>query len=127
MTRLLAALLVATAALGRWAAAAPADDIVWGVNDDVGKFELGDSTFWKTLRSVGLTSDTITVRWDDTSDTGFDGNDAELIGPALDTAAAAGANVTFAVYPRHSSAVSSPGNAARFAASLTTVAEPYPP
>jgi hypothetical protein len=126
MARLLATLLVATAALGPWSAAASADDIVWGVNDDVGKFDMGDSTFWTTLRSVGLTSDTMTVRWDDTSDTGFDGNDAELIGPALDVAAAAGVNVTFAVYPRHSSALSSPGNAARFAAWLTTVAEKYP-
>jgi hypothetical protein len=126
MTRLLAALLVTAAALGLGAAAASADDIVWGVNDDAGKFELGDSTFWTTLRSVGLTSDTMTVRWDDTSDTGFDGNDAGVIGPALDAAAAAGVNVTFAVYPRHSNAFSSPANAARFAAWLTTLAQTYP-
>jgi hypothetical protein len=126
MMRLLAALLVTTAALGLGAAAASADDIVWGVNDDAGKFEMGDSTFWTTLRSVGLTSDTMTVRWDETTDTGYDGNDAQLIGPALDAAAAAGVNVTFAVYPRHSNALSSPGNASRFAAWLTTVAQTYP-
>jgi hypothetical protein len=126
MMRLLAALLVTAAALGLGAVAASADNIVWGVNDDAGKFELGDSTFWTTLRSVGLPSDTMTVRWDETSDTGFDGDDADLIGPALDAATAAGVNVTFAVYPRHSNALSSPVNASRFAAWLATLAQTYP-
>ena len=124
--RQLAALLVTTVALGVGAAAASADGIVWGVNDDAGKFEMGDSTFWTTLRSVGLTSDTMTVRWDETSDSGFDGNDAQLLGPALDAATAAGVNVTFAVYPRHSNAFSSPVNASRFAAWLATLAQTYP-
>ncbi len=126
MMRLLVALLVTAAALGLGAAAASADDIVWGVNDDAGKFELGESTFWTTLRSVGLTSDTMTVRWDETSDTGFDGSDPDLIGPALDAATAAGVNVTFAVYPRHSNAFLSPVNASRFAAWLATLAQTYP-
>jgi hypothetical protein len=126
MMRLLAALILATAALTLGAAAASADDIVWGVNDDAGKFELGQATFWTTLRSVGLTSDTMTVRWDETTSDGFDGSDARLIAPALDAAAAAGVNVTFAVYPRHSSALSSPVSASRFAAWLAKLAQTYP-
>jgi hypothetical protein len=124
--RALAVLLILTAALGLGTAAASADDIVWGVNDDAGKYEPSDTTFWTTLRGVGLTSDTMTVRWDETAPNGFDGNDADLIGPALDAATAAGVNVTFAVYPRHSSALSSPVNAARFAAWLTSLAQTYP-
>jgi hypothetical protein len=125
MMRLLAALLALTAALGL-CGAAHADDIVWGVNDDAGKYELGDSTFWTTLRGVGLTSDTVTVRWDETAADGFDGNDAELLGPAIDAATAAGVNLTFAVYPRHSSALSSPVNGSRFGSWLATLAQTYP-
>jgi hypothetical protein len=125
MMRSLAALLALAAALGL-CGAAPADDIVWGVNDDAGKYELGDSTFWTTLRGVGLTSDTMTVRWDETADDGFDGNDAQLLGPAIDAATAAGVNVTFAVYPRHSNSLSSPVNASRFASWLATLAQTYP-
>jgi len=126
MTRLLVSLLLSTAALGLGAATASADDIVWGVNDDAGKYQVGDGTFWTTLHGVGMTSDTMTVRWDETTASGFDGNDEQLLGPALDAATAAGVNVTFAVYPRHSSALSAPVNASRFAAWLSKLAQTYP-
>ena len=47
MMRLLVTLLVSTVALGPGAGAASADDIVWGVNDDAGKYEQGAKLFEK--------------------------------------------------------------------------------
>jgi hypothetical protein len=112
--------------LGVAAAGASADNIVWGVNDDAGKYEGGDGPFWTTLRSVGMTSDSMTLRWDETSSTGFDGGEADFLPAALDAATAAGVSVTFDVYPRHSSALARPGNAARFATWVAGLAKTYP-
>ena len=120
---LLAALV---ALLGAGAGAASADSIVWGVNDDAGKYESGVGPFWTTLRSVGMTSDSMTLRWDETSATGFEGNEADFLPGALDAAAAAGVSVTFDVYPRHSAALASPANARRFAAWVARLATTYP-
>ncbi len=114
------------AAFGLAAAAASADNIVWGVNDDAGKYEQGAGPFWTTLRSVGMTSDTMTLHWDETTATGFEGDEETLLAPALDGAAAAGVSVTFDVYPRHSAALASPVNAARFAAWVGGLAAAYP-
>ncbi len=104
------------AAFGLAAAAASADNVVWGVNDDAGKYEQGAGPFWTTLRAVGMSSDTMTLHWDETTPTGFEGDEESLLAPALDGAAAAGVSVTFDVYPRHSAALASPVNASRFAA-----------
>ena len=70
----LAVLAALFALLGAGAAGASADSIVWGVNDDAGKYENGDGPFWTTLRTVGMTSDSMTLRWDETSATGFEGS-----------------------------------------------------
>ena len=59
------------AAFGVAAAAASADNVVWGVNDDAGKYEQGDGPFWTTLRAVGMTSDTMTLHWDETDADGL--------------------------------------------------------
>jgi hypothetical protein len=124
--RAVAALAAALAALGIAAAAASADNIVWGVNDDAGKYEQGAGPFWTTLRSVGMTSDTMTLHWDETTPDGFEGEEGSLVGPALAMAAAAGVSVTLDVYPRHSSALASPANAARFATWVAGLAQLYP-
>jgi hypothetical protein len=121
-----AALAACVAVLGMGAATASADNITWGVNDDAGKYEKGVGPFWSTLLGVGMTSDTVTLRWDETSPNGFEGNDADFVAPSLAAAHAAGVKVTFDVYPRHSSALSDPGNAARFAAWVKGLAQSYP-
>ena len=89
---------------------ASADNIVWGVNDDAGKYEQGDGPFWTTLRSVGMTSDTMTLHWDETTPDGFEGEEASLVGPRWRCAAAAGVTVTLDVYPRHSSRAREPAS-----------------
>ena len=122
----LAVLAALIALLGTGVAGASANTIVWGVNDDAGKYENGTGPFWTTLRSVGMTSDSMTLRWDETSATGFEGNEADFLPASLDAAAAAGVNVTFDVYPRHSSALASPANVGRFAAWVAKLAEAYP-
>ena len=93
MNKFLAALAACVAALGLGAATASADNITWGVNDDAGKYEKGDGAFWTTLLGVGMTSNTVTLRWDETSATGFDGNDADFLAPSLAAAKAAGVSV----------------------------------
>lgn len=126
MNKLLAALAACVAALGLGAATASAGNITWGVNDDAGKYEKGDGAFWTTLLGVGMTSNTVTVRWDETSPSGFEGNDADFLAPSLAAARAAGVSVTFDVYPRHSAALADPGGAAKFAAWLTSLAQAFP-
>lgn len=124
--KVLAASAVFVAVLCFGAARASADNIVWGVNDDAGKYEKGVGPFWSTLRSVGMTSNTVTLRWDETSPTGFDGVDQAFVAPSLAAAQAAGVSITFDVYPRHSAALSDPNNAARFAAWVKRLAQTYP-
>ena len=86
MQRAVAALAAMLAAFGLAAASASADNVVWGVNDDAGKYEQGNGPFWTTLRSVGMTSDTMTLHWDETTPTGFEGDEESLLAPALDGA-----------------------------------------
>jgi hypothetical protein len=120
---------VLTAIVALWclgAAPAWADGIVWGANDDTGKYQPADGPFWTTLLGVGMTSNTITLRWNEATATGFDGGEQAFLAPALAAAAAAGVSVTFDVYPRHAAALSDPGNIPRFAAWLTQLAETYP-
>lgn len=105
---------------------AAADGITWGVNDDAGKYEPADGPFWTALESVGLTSDTMTVRWDDRSPTGFVGEDGTFLGPALTAAEAAGVAVTFDVYPERAAALAVHGDARRFASWVAALARAYP-
>jgi hypothetical protein len=122
----LAVLAALIALLGTGVAGASANPIVWGVNDDAGKYENGNGPFWTTLRSVGMTSDSMTLRWDESSPTGFEGNEADFLPASLEAAVAAGVSVTFDVYPRHSSALASPANVGRFAAWVAELAHAYP-
>jgi hypothetical protein len=124
--RAVAALAATLAALGVAVATASADNVIWGVNDDAGKYEHGVGPFWTTLHGVGMTSDTMTLRWDDSTPTGFEGDEESLLAPALEGAAAAGVNVTFDVYPRHSGALASPVNPRRFAKWVAGLAAAYP-
>ena len=126
MQRAVAALAAMLAAVGMAAASASADNVVWGVNDDAGKYEQGAGPFWTTLRAVDMTSDTMTLHWDETTATGFEGDEESLLSPSLDGAAAAGVNVTFDVYPRHAAALASPINARRFARWVAGLAAAYP-
>lgn len=126
MRKFLAVVAAGVAALGMGAATASADNVTWGVNDDAGKYEKGVGPFWTTLLGVGMTSDTITLRWDETSPTGFDGSEADFIAPSLAAAQLAGVKVTLDVYPRHSAALSDPANAAKFATWVASLAKSYP-
>ncbi|MGH3001271.1 MAG: hypothetical protein ACRDM1_01125 [Gaiellaceae bacterium] len=130
MSRLVAAVAVVVTALSVGAAAASADNVRFGVNDDEGMFEKGAGPFFGTLTSLGMHDDTITVRWDETSPDGFEdlGGSTlkDFLPAALSAATAAGVTVTFDVYPRHSAAAADPArNAPRFAAWLTTLAQNY--
>jgi hypothetical protein len=73
-----------------------------------------------------MSSNTMTLRWDETSTNGFVGTEADFVSPALAAAQLAGVNITFDVYPRHSAALADPGNAARFAAWVAGLAVAYP-
>ena len=126
LTVALAASLAVFALGASTASTASADNITWGVNDDAGKYEKGVGPFWTTLLGVGLSSDTITLRWDETSASGFDGSEADFVAPALGAAQATGVKVTLDVYPRHSAALSNPANAARFATWVADLAKAYP-
>jgi hypothetical protein len=106
-------------------ARASADGITWGVNDDAGKYA-PNGPFWRTLLGVGLTSDTITVRWDDQSPTGFVGEDGTFLAPALAAAESSGVAVTFDVYPARAAALAVPGDAGRFADWVAGLARAYP-
>jgi hypothetical protein len=125
--KVFAALAICVVAFGMGGAAtASADGITWGVNDDAGKYENGVGVFWTTLLGVGMTSNTITLRWDETAPGGFDGHDGEVIAGSLAAAEAAGVSITLDVYPRHSAALRNPANATRFAEWVEGLATTYP-
>ena len=124
------ALLAAALAFG--VASASADNVRFGVNDDEGMFEKGTGPFFSTLTSLGMYDNTITVRWDESTPSGFEdlggGVTLQSFLPAAVAAAnLAGVRLTFDVYPRHSLAAGNPSaNAPRFAAWLKTLASTYP-
>jgi hypothetical protein len=123
-------MLVAVLSIGVGSAAA--DNIRFGVNDDEGMFEKGLGPFFPTLTGLGMHDNTVTIRWDDTSASGFSdlGGGVTLqsfLPSAIDAATLAGVTLTFDVYPLHSTAAGNPAlNAAKFAAWLKTVAQTYP-
>jgi hypothetical protein len=118
-------------ALSFGAARASADGVRFGVNDDEGMFEKGQGPFFSTLTGLGMHDDTVTVRWDDTTASGFEdlGGGSTLQDFLPGTVAAAnlaGVTVTFDVYPRHSTAAGDASNAPRFAAWVASLAQAYP-
>jgi hypothetical protein len=126
MQMLVAALAALVTALVLGASQARADDVSWGVNDNAGLYEGGGDRFWSTMDRLGLTTNTITLRWDETVKGGLSPSDAENLPPALDAADAAGVTVEFDVYPRHAGELADPRGPRRFAAFLTTLARTYP-
>jgi hypothetical protein len=128
----LALVALVVAALAITAGAALADNVRFGVNDDEGMFEKGAGPFFANLTTLGMHDNTVTVRWDETSPTGFEdlGGGVSLqafLPKVVATAAAAGVALTFDVYPRHSLAAGDPAdNAPKFAAWLKTLALTYP-
>lgn len=127
LKRALAAIALLAAALSFGAARAQADDVVFGVNDDAGKYENGIGPFWSTLKSVGLASNTITLRWNEETATGFDGSEQAFLENSLAAAAANDVSVSFDVYPRHSAVFGiDPSGAARFATWVQGLAQSYP-
>ncbi len=126
MRRLAAALSALVAALAFGAARATADGVAFGVNDNAGLYEAGTGPFWDTMTGLGLTTNTITLRWDETAAHGVDPTDAADLAPALAAAKKAGVTIEFDVYPRHAKELSDPRGPARFAAFLTTLAKTYP-
>ena len=119
-----AAALVAALALG--AAQASADGVSWGVNDNAGLYEAGEGAFWDTMLGLGLTTNTITLRFDETTADGLNPVDAEDLPDAMAAARAAGVAVEFDVYPRHAKELGDPKGPRRFAAFLTGLAQTYP-
>ena len=111
---------------------AAADTVHFGVNDDQGMFEKGEGPFFSNLVDLGMRDNTVTVRWDETSTSGFEnlGGGVTLqafLPKVVATAAASGVTLTFDVYPRHSTAAGDPAdNAQKFAAWLKTLAAAYP-
>src|SRR5665213_323992 len=120
----LAVVALVVAALAITAGAALADNVRFGVNDDEGMFEKGTGPFFANLTALGMHDNTVTVRWDETTPTGFEdlGGGVTLqafLPKVVATAAAAGVATTFDVYPRHSLAAGDPAdNAPKFAAWL---------
>ena len=127
-----AVVALVVAALAITAGAARADNVRFGVNDDEGMFEKGLGPFFTNLTALGMHDNTVTVRWDETSSTGFEdlGGGVTLqafLPKVVASAAAAGVALTFDVYPRHSTAAGDPAdNAPKFAAWLKTLALAYP-
>jgi hypothetical protein len=125
LTRALAALAVLVAALSFGAVRAQADNVVFGVNDDAGKFEDGQGPFFSTLAGVGMTQNVMTVRWDETKPTTIP--DLGFLTSSLAAAAAAGVSVQFDAYPLHSQALGRDPNAAsQFAAWVAQLARTFP-
>jgi hypothetical protein len=126
MHRLVAALAVLVLALALGASRASADGVSWGVNDNTGLYEAGGDTFWSTMDNLGLTTNTITLRWDETLPGGLSPADAGDLPSALMAAALAGVTIEFDVYPRHAGELADPHGPKRFAAFLTSLSRAYP-
>ena len=81
MKTLAAVLTALVAALAIGAAQADADGVAYGINDNAGLYEAGGSNFWSTMLGLGLTTNTITLRYDETTATGLDPTDAADLRP----------------------------------------------
>ena len=102
------AIIVLVVALAFGAARAGADGVSFGVNDNAGLYEDGTGPFWDTMTGLGLTTNTITLRFDETTADGLDPTDKADLGPALAAARKAGVTIEFDVYPRHARELADP-------------------
>jgi hypothetical protein len=112
-----------------------------GVNDDAGKLETDSSWFFPTLASTGLSTNTITLRWNEYDPDAIDEREVEAIESAIARARANGVSVVLDLYPsrsqvftggtrcRRSADPESCGSTSRieqFAAWTATVARTFP-
>ena len=95
MKKLTAAFAVLAAALAFGVVRASADNVVFGVNDDAGKYENGGGPFFSTLQGVGMTNNTMTLLWDETAPTTIP--DSGFLKASLQAAAASGIDVLYGV------------------------------
>jgi hypothetical protein len=126
VTKKVAALALLVVSLALPASRAAANSVTFGINDNLGLYEFGHGDFWPTLARLGLTSNTIALRWNERAPHGFDGKDGMLLATALAGADAAGIAVEFDVYPRHAAELADPRGPSRFAAFLSYLAHSYP-
>jgi hypothetical protein len=124
LKKLAAALAVLSLALCLAAARASADNVVFGVNDNSGFY--GASQFWSALTGANLKVNTIILRWNEQTASGFDSADQAFVASAVQKATAAGVKLEFAVSPRHSAELADQGGPAKFAAWLGKLATTYP-
>jgi hypothetical protein len=124
LKKLAAALSVLALALCFAAARASADNVQFGVNDNAGFY--GAPQFWSSLTGQNLRVNTIILRWNETTEDGFDGADGKFVAHAVQAAAAAGVELEFDVSPRHSAELSDQGGPTKFAAWLTKLATANP-
>jgi len=75
MKRLATALTVLVGVLGLAASQAAANGVAFGVNDNAGLYEAGTGPFWDTMTGLGLTTNTITLRFDETIPGGLNPTD----------------------------------------------------
>jgi hypothetical protein len=102
--------------LGTLALAAPAAaDLRVGVNDDGGKYEAPESSwFYPTMASTRLTVNTITLRWDDLAPAEIADAEEEVIERAIAKARTSGVTIALDIYPLRSQSLT---NGARCAPS----------
>lgn len=123
MKKLTAALGCAVLALALTSAAA-ADNTIFGVADDTGKYADNPATFFDSMRDVGLTENRVTVLWDPANPTSI--VETGFLARSLPVAQAKGVSIVFAVYPLRARLLSDPASMSAFLAFLELVARSYP-
>jgi hypothetical protein len=101
------AALVACVAVCLTLAGAALAGLTVGANDDAGKLDTISPWFYPTMKSEGLTLNTMTVLWDDTNPTAIPGE--AQIAKAIAAAAANGIQIELDLYPLHAQAFTGGG------------------
>jgi hypothetical protein len=98
----------------------------FGANDDSGKnLAAGAGSYYATMAAIGLRTNVITLRWEPWIADPLP--ERYKLDPALEHAAAAGVEVTFALYPARATVFAQEGGRpAAFAAWAAKVAKTYP-
>lgn len=123
MKKLTAALACAVLTLAL-SSAASADNTIFGVADDTGKYADNPATFFDSMRDVGLTENRMTVLWDPANPTSI--VETGFLARSLPVAQAKGVAIVFAVYPLRARLLADPANMNSFLAFLELVARSYP-
>ena len=76
-----------------------------GINDDAGVESASASWFFPTMRSEGLSVDTVTLRWDEGAPTTISPSDVAAVNAVVSAAQVAGVTVELDLYPLHSTAL----------------------